>query len=209
VVSRTSTPVSGALPLKRYRDGTTGMNSNLNFANDEWFWKAWSETISKRYTKALRDHYSKHANATLVNAHSLLSSEFLEQYVALAMLLEEFPAAPGALAGTVSSWRPRAYEDYFRSSGLRDGQFAVAAFASAPATIRRPFLAAVARLDDESIGAVEAVAKLTRQGRADLLAGLCRERAQRLRARIDEVAQLIAVTGAREVVNQLTEQADA
>jgi hypothetical protein len=174
------------------------MNTDLNFANDEWFWKAWSETISKRYAKALHGHYSRQADATMVNDRSLLSSEFLEQYAALVMLLERFPAAPGALAGALADWRPRSYEDYFRGAGLRDGQFAIAAFASAPATVRRPFLTAVARLDEESLGAVEAVIKVARQGRADLLPRLCRERAQTLRARIDEVAQLVAATGKRD-----------
>lgn len=174
------------------------MNTDLNFANDEWFWKAWSETISKRYAKALHGHYSRQADATMVNDRSLLSSEFLEQYAALVMLLERFPAAPGALAGALADWRPRSYEDYFRGAGLRDGQFAIAAFASAPATVRRPFLTAVAHLDEESLGAVEAVIKVARQGRADLLPRLCREQAQTVRARIDEVAQLVAATGKRD-----------
>ena len=178
-----------------YRHGPADMYTDLNFANDEWFWKAWSETISKRYAKALHGQYSKQADTTIVNERSLASSEFLEQYAALVMLLERFPAAPGSLAVELSNWRPRSYEDYFHSSGLRDSQFAIAAFASAPATVRRPFLAAVAQLDDESIGAVEAVSQLARQGRADLLPRLCRERAQRLRTRIDEVAHLIATAG--------------
>jgi len=179
-------------------DGPADMNTDLNFANDEWFWKAWSETISKRYSDALQGHYSKHADATIVNDRSLLSSEFLEQYAALVMLLERFPAAPGALAGELSNWRPRSYEDYFRGAGLRDGQFAIAAFASTPATVRRPFLAAVARLDDDSLGAIDAVIAVAQQGRADLLPGVCRERAQLLRSRIEEVAQLIAATGKPE-----------
>ena len=170
------------------------MNTDLNFANDEWFWKAWSETLSKRYAKALHGHYSKHADATFVNERSLLSSEFLEQYVALVMLLERFPASPGLLAGELANWRPRAYDDYFRMSGLRDGQFAIAAFASALATVRRPFLRAVARLDEESMSAVEAVINVARQGRADRLPGLCRERSEALRGQIDEVDQLIAAT---------------
>lgn len=168
------------------------MHADFNFADDEWFWKAWSETISKRAVKSLHGHYSKHADATLVNAQSLLSSEFLEQYAALVMLLERFPAAPGALAGELSNWRPRSYDDYFRSAGLRDGQFAIAAFASAPGELRRPFVAALARLDEESLGAVEAVIRVARQGRADLLPALCYERAARLRAGIASAARLIA-----------------
>ena len=168
------------------------MDTNVNFANDEWFWKAWSETISKRYVKALHGQYSKHADTTLVNARSLLSSEFLEQYAALVMLLERFPAAPGALASGLSRWRPRSYEDYFRSAGLHDGPFAIAAFTNAPDNIRRPFLCAVAKLDDESLGAVEAVSQVARRGRADLLPSLCEERAMRLRARINDVAEIIA-----------------
>lgn len=168
------------------------MYTDFNFADDEWFWKAWSETISKRYANALHGHYSRHADCTLVNERTLLSSEFLEQYAALAMLLERFPHSPGALAGELSRWRPRAYEDYFRGAGLRDGQFAIAAFASTPASVRRSFLDAVARLDDDCLGAIEAVGRIARRGRPDLLPGLCRERARRVRARIDEVAGLIA-----------------
>jgi hypothetical protein len=197
-MSRAAARLKHATSTTTHRDGPADMMTDLNFANDEWFWKAWSETISKRYANALHGHYSKHADATIVNDRSLLSSEFLEQYAALVMLLDRFPAAPGALAGELSKWRPRSYEDYFRGADLRDGQFAIAAFASAPATLRRPFLGAVARLDDESLGAVEAVIEVARQGRADLLPRLCRERAKTLRARIDEVAQLIAATGKRE-----------
>jgi len=167
------------------------MHADFNFADDEWFWKAWTETISKRGVKSLHGHYGKHADATIVNARSLLSSEFLEQYAALVMLLECFPAAPGALAGELSKWRPRSYEDYFRAAGLRDGQFALSACASAPAEMRRRFVAAVAQLDDESLGAVDAVIRIARQGRADLLPQLCYEHAARLRAGLANVAQLI------------------
>jgi len=170
------------------------MYADLNLADDEWFWKAWSETISSRSSKSIHQHFSKHADATIVNARSLLSTEFLEQYAALIMLLEQFPSAPGTLARALSQWRPRSYEDYFRGAGLRNGQFVIAAFANAPATVRRPFLKALARLDDESLGAVEAVEQVARRGRADLLPRLCRERAQALRARLEDVARLIAAT---------------
>jgi len=168
------------------------MHAEFNFADDEWFWKAWSETISKRTAKTLHGHYSRHADSTLVNEQSLLSSEFLEQYATLAMLLERFPSAPATLGRDLAAWRPRAYEDYFRTTGLRDGQFAIAAFASAPAATRRGFQAAATRLEDDAIDAVEAVGNLARRGRADLLPGLCADRASRLRAGIAEAARLIA-----------------
>lgn len=183
------------MPLSKQRDGSADMDMDLDFANDEWFWKAWSETISRRYAKALREHYSAHAGETIVNERSLLSSEFLEQYAALVMLLERFPAAPGMLAGELSRWRPRSYEDYFRGVVLRDGQFAISAFASASAGLRRRFLSTVARLDDESLAAIEAVIDLARKGRPDLLPGLCRARAHALRLRIKEAAQLVAAAG--------------
>ncbi len=168
------------------------MHADFNFADDEWFWKAWSETISKRAGKILHGHYSRHSEATIVNEHSLLSSEFLEQYATLAMLLERFPSAPAKLGRELVAWRPRAYDEYFRTAGLRDGQFAIAAFASAPAATRRAFQAAAALLEDEAISAVEAVGRLARGGRADLLPGLCAERAERLRAGIAEAARLVA-----------------
>lgn len=168
------------------------MHADFNFADDEWFWKAWSETISKRAAKTLHGHYSKHADATILNDRSLLSSEFLEQYAVLAMLLERFPSAPATLGRELVVWRSRSYEDYFRAVGLRDGQFAIAAFASAPAPTRRAFLAVAARLDDHARDAVEALGRLARRGRADLLPGLCAERAARLRAGIAEAARVIA-----------------
>ncbi len=168
------------------------MHADFNFTDDEWFWKAWSETISKRTAKTVHSHYSRHASATIVNEQSLLSSEFLEQYAALAMLLERFPSAPATLGRDLASWRPRDYEAYFRTSGLQDGQFAIAAFANAPAPAHRAFIDAVSRLNDEALSAVEAVGDAARRGRADLLPGVCAERAARMGARIAETAKLIA-----------------
>jgi hypothetical protein len=168
------------------------MSADVNLTDDEWFWKAWSEKISKRASNALQRRFSTHANATHIHPRTLLSSEFLEQYAALVMLLERFPAAPGTLAGELANWRPLSYDDYFRAAGLPDGRFAISAYEGAPPSRRRRFGCLVAQLDEECLCAVEAVDQLARRGRADLLPRLCRERALRIRLLIDETARLIA-----------------
>lgn len=162
------------------------------YANDEWFWQAWSETISKRYEQSLTNHYRSHAQGTIVNPATLISEDFLEQYAALVMLLERFPAAPRLLAGELFGWRPKTYEDYFRASDLQDAQFAIAAFAHAPSSIRRAFLNEVAYLDEDAMAAIEAVHAVITRGRPDLVPRICRERAMKIRRAIMELARLIS-----------------
>lgn len=174
------------------------MSAGIIFANDEWFWKAWSETISKRYTQSLANHYRAHAEDTIVNPATLISEEFLEQYATLIMLLERFPSAPRLLASDLFGWRPKTYEDYFRTSNLRDAQFAIVAFAHAPSAIRRAFLSDVAYLDEEAMAAVEAVETATTRARLDLVPRICRERALVLRRGLIGLGRFISGPDAQD-----------
>ncbi len=167
------------------------MTADIYFANDEWFWKAWADTISKRPAHAAPVEPHKSGAPSHRNLASLLSSEFLEQYVALVMLLERFASAPKTLSEHLFSWQPRSYEDYFRSSGLRDGALAASALAQSPTAIREALMRAVVYLDEEALVAIEAV-RAAMQGRIDKVPAICRERAAMLARRIEDVNALIA-----------------
>jgi hypothetical protein len=167
------------------------MSADIYFANDEWFWKAWADTISTRPGQSSVCHIAPQAAPSIVNPASLLSSEFLEQYGALVMLLERFSASPKTLSEHLFAWHPRRYEDYFHNAGLRDGPLAITAFANSPAAIREALMRAVVYLDEEAFSAIEAV-RSALQGRIDKVPAICHERAATLRQRLEDVNALIA-----------------
>jgi hypothetical protein len=150
-----------------------------------------TERLIRDYSEVMRRHLQQHVDGTNINGQSLLTTDYLNHYSGMVMLLEQLPETPEELIIYLLSWRPVSYEEHFETSGFRDGDMAIAAYRHAPAEIRASFDAIIERLHEQSLKAIELVSKQAEQGNIDALARTCEEHAPILRELIDEASGVV------------------
>lgn len=89
------------------------------------------------------------ARVHTINPDTGLSTDFLNQYNELSMLLDLAADDPDLLE-ELADWEPRTYQDHFAASGFRDWTLVVEAYDLSPPSIRAQF--------DEAIGVLNSVA---------------------------------------------------
>ena len=159
-----------------------------------------TEQLIETFSTTMRKHLREHTDGTNVNADSLLTTDYLNHYSGMVMLLEQLPATPEELIIYLLSWEPIGYEEHFVTSGFRDGDLAISAYRHAPDNIRAAFDLVIDRLQDESIKALEQVRIQAEAGNTQAMTQTCENSAPVLRDLIDEAAA---------IVNQQDEQQDS
>jgi len=109
------------------------------------------ESFAKSYREIISDHLRAHTIGTNVSQDSLLTTDYLNHFNEVVMLLHLLPTAPVEIAADLSGWRPKTYEEHFESSGFRDKALAIAAYQNSPDDIRQAFDTAVANLERELV----------------------------------------------------------
>lgn len=149
------------------------------------------ESVAREFRSTMIEHLRAHTDGTNVNPDTLLTTDYLNHFHEIVMLLELAPSAPDQFIPELTEWRRKSYEEHFTHSGFRDKKLAVAAYRNAPEETRAAFDSAIDALERE-------IAKLLKQARdkfgaRDLegLNALCAEAAPRLRA-LTEAAAAIA-----------------
>jgi hypothetical protein len=144
------------------------------------------EDIVSAFRSAMLGHFRSHVPGTNINESTLLTTDYLNHFHELVMLLEACSSEPEDFSGDVLAWKPLTYEQHFAQTGFRDKNLAIAAYHRAPPRIRARFDDAVAKLHGEAVTLVAEVAselgdaKGERRLRATGTTG-----AQRLRALIE------------------------
>jgi len=155
-------------------------------------WNAESrDDLASTYRDAIFEHIRAHTVGTNINPTTLLTTDYLNHFNEVVMLLEMLPAAPGELAADLSKWSPMSYEEHFDESGFRDKALAVAAYENAPVQVREAFDLAVADLDQEMVLALQEVEKLVDTGNIDALQSLCGKCVPELQSLIMHVAAIV------------------
>lgn len=85
--------------------------------------------------------------STSLNPYTQLSSDFLNQFNEVAMILEMLAEWPEGLED-LHNWRPRGYIEHFENSGFHDADTVIEAYQNAPRRIRTRFEAHIRELDD-------------------------------------------------------------
>ena len=165
--------------------------SVVPFRKDD-IWNAQTrEQLSSGYREAIVDHIRAHTVGTNINHATLLTTDYLNHFNEVVMLLEMLPSAPGELAADLAAWRPVSYEDHFDESGFRDKALALAAYEKAPAEIREAFDLAVADLDQEMVLALQEVQQAVDSGDVMSLQTMCEHWVPELQNTIQSVASIV------------------
>ncbi len=150
-----------------------------------------TEQLIHNFSSTMRKHLREHTEGTNVNAESLLTTDYLNHYSGMVMLLEQLPATPEELIIYLLSWEPVGYEEHFETSGFRDGDLARTAYRHAPENIRSAFDQVIERLHNESIRALNLVRLQAEEGNTEALTKTCETSAPVLRELIDRASAIV------------------
>lgn len=103
-----------------------------------------------------------------INRVTGLSTDFLNQYNEVVMLIDMLPDMPD-MVGDIVDWRPHSYIDHFANSNLLIGPKAIACYADADPDIRDQFDAAAKALDEFLVDAIPILANLAEEGDPEAL----------------------------------------
>ena len=150
-----------------------------------------TEQLIKTFSTTMRKHLREHTEGTNINNDSLLTTDYLNHYSGMVMLLEQLPETPEELIIYLLSWEPIGYEEHFVTSGFRDGDLAIAGYRHSPENIRSTFDFVINRLHDESIKALDLIRTQAEAGNTDGLTQICENSAPALRVLIDEASAIV------------------
>lgn len=91
--------------------------------------------------------WAKRVEGTMVNATTLLATDYLNHFNEVLMLLQMVPDMPDMIEDC-KQWRPKSYPQHFMDSGLTDGPLAAEAYAHSPPSFKLPFEAIIKQMDD-------------------------------------------------------------
>ena len=109
------------------------------------------EAFAKSYRDIISDHIRAHSIGTNVSHDSLLTTDYLNHFNEVVMLLHLLPTAPLEIAADLADWKPKGYEEHFETSGFRDKALAIAGYQNSPHDIRHAFDTAIANLERELV----------------------------------------------------------
>jgi len=134
-----------------------------------------------------------------VNPDTLLSTDYLNHFNEIVMLIEMVPSMPECMED-IRAWRPKSYAEHFRDSGFADRELAILAYDNAPPQHRAPFDRTIDRLNDAVAMAVRELNGALEDGTTDLAEAVAQKAAMRLHALIDLTSGII--NGQQAVIDQ-------
>ena len=150
-----------------------------------------AQELISNYSACMRKHLKRHMDGANINHSSLLTTDYLNHYSSMVMLLEQLPETPEELIIYLLSWEPLSYEEHFETSGFREGNLAIRAYRHAPEEIRASFDHIISRLHEESLKALNLIRAQAENGDTSALSQTCEQSAPLLRELIDEAAAIV------------------
>lgn len=150
-----------------------------------------TQAIKRDFQSSMTEHYRSHLDGTNINTQTMLTTDYLNHFSGVLMLLEMLPMDPDGLAEDVLGWEPKTYEEHFEVTGFRDKELAVKAYEHAPVDVREVFDAVV----DQMNGVLRELMKEVRLGieteDTAQVCELCTRVTPQLRELIDKAAHIV------------------
>lgn len=133
------------------------------------------EKLASAFKNSMIEHLRAHTQGTNINPETLLTTDYLNHFNEIIMLLELVPSAPTQFAADLAEWEHQSYEEHFTHSGFRDKELAIAGYRNAPEDIRHDFDSSVADLEQEMVMLLQQVLEKIEAGDTQGLSRLCSE----------------------------------
>lgn len=149
------------------------------------------EQFAEGFRKIMRAHYAAHSEGTNVNRETLLTTDYLNHYNEVIMMLELMPTAPEEFLIYLMAWQPKSYEEHFAGTGFPEKDLAISAYRHAPEDIREAFDAVIGELQNEAVGALTQIHCLAEEGRVNAVSKMCNDVVPRMRTLVDNAAAIV------------------
>ena len=149
------------------------------------------ENLARAFKNSMTEHLRAHTKDTNVNPDTLLTTDYLNHFNEIVMLLELVPSAPTQFAAELAEWQHESYEEHFTRSGFRDKELAIIGYRNAPEEVRRAFDSSVADLETEMVMLLQQVQEKIAKGDTEGLSTLCNEAIPRLQDFIQITAGIV------------------
>ena len=149
------------------------------------------ENLARAFKNSMTEHLRAHTKDTNVNPDTLLTTDYLNHFNEIVMLLELVPSAPTQFAAELAGWQHESYEEHFTRSGFRDKELAIIGYRNAPGEVRRAFDSSVADLETEMVMLLQQVQDKIATGDSESLSMLCNEAVPRLQNFIQITAGIV------------------
>lgn len=149
------------------------------------------EKLARAFKNTMMEHLRAHTDGTNVNPATLLTTDYLNHFNEIIMLLEILPSAPAQFASELSAWEHESYEEHFKHSGFRDKELAIAGYRNAPEDVRRAFDSSVADMEQEMVMLLPLVQNKIDDGDMAGLSELCSGAVPRLQDLIQITAGIV------------------
>ncbi len=134
--------------------------------------------------------YRKLVKNTTINDTTLLSTDYLNHYNELVMMVEMVADMPEML-DEVLAWQPKTYQEHFRDSAFQHRNLAIWAYENAPDDYREPMDDCIARIDAEIEEGIPVLRNMAESGDMEQLSHAVSDLTATLRGRIDMMSALI------------------
>ncbi|MDA7948438.1 MAG: hypothetical protein MPJ78_13310 [Hyphomicrobiaceae bacterium] len=162
------------------------------------------DKLANAFKNSMTEHLRAHTKGTNVNPETLLTTDYLNHFNEIIMLLELVPSAPVQFASELAEWQHESYEEHFTHSGFRDKELAIVCYHNAPEDIRHAFDSSIADLEQEMILLLQQVQDKINTGDTEGLTRLCDEGVPRLQDLVQISAGIVngALPNMPEAANQ-------
>ncbi|MDH3581712.1 MAG: hypothetical protein OEM91_13940 [Hyphomicrobiales bacterium] len=149
------------------------------------------EAAAERFRDMMADHIRAHAEGTNINQETLLTTNYLNHFNEVIMLLEMLPTAPAELAAELANWQHKTYEEHFLHSGFREKDLAIAAYKHAPTDIRNAFDSITNDLSGELSGVLHEVQGIVAGNDLAALSELCMGAIPALQSKLETAIAIV------------------
>lgn len=150
----------------------------------------------------MTEHYRSHLDGTNINTTSMLTTDYLNHFSGVLMLIEMLPADL-EIAEDVLEWSPLSYEEHFEVTGFRDKELAVKAYEHAPYDVRVAFDGVIDQLNGTLVDLLDGIKTSMENKKTAELVEFCERVTPEVRDLIAKAADIVNV-GATNVVDLST-----
>jgi hypothetical protein len=149
------------------------------------------QKVHRKFQSSMTEHYRSHLDGTNINKTSMLTTDYLNHFSGVLMLLEMLPSDPEGLSEEVLNWSPITYEEHFEETGFPDRELAVKAYEHAPIDVREAFDDVIDEMNDRFLAVLNEVRGAVSEKRPEELAQFCQDVAPQMHELISQAATIV------------------
>lgn len=150
------------------------------------------------FDKEHREALIEKLQSTNINTETLLTTDYLNHFSAIFMILEMLPMDPATFAGDILAWEPRTYAEHMTESGFRDSELAIICYEYADRDIRIAFDKIIAQLEDATRLIIERLENALANERPEDIQQICDDAVPQMRQLVEHAASV--VNGDKELI---------